>query len=153
MLAEDRLVVREGYFETAVSSVSDSPHTYTDAAGAVAHQRTHEWNHGLGEIVTALLRQGLRLEALREHPWAGWRRFPWLVAVGDDRLDNLCRFGFPEGVPAVPLTFTLIASRPADVGPGEPPPGVPGGHLWRPRTGPVNGDGGGCGSAPTTSLG
>ncbi len=152
MLAEDRLVVREDYFETDASSFSDSPHTYTDAAVAVAHGLTHEWNHGLGEIVTALLRQGLRLESLREHPWAGWRRFPWLVAVGDDP-ESVRRFRFPEGVPAVPLTFTLIASRPADVGPGEPPPDGSRCHTWRPRTGRVNGGGGGCGSAPTTSLG
>ena len=37
---------------------------------------THEWNHGLGEIVTALIAQGLQITGLVEHdsvPWEALR--------------------------------------------------------------------------------
>ncbi len=33
----------------------------------------HGWDHGLGEIVTALIEAGLRIESLREFPFAEWR--------------------------------------------------------------------------------
>ncbi len=32
----------------------------------------HGWDHGLGEIVTALIDAGLRIEALVEHPFVDW---------------------------------------------------------------------------------
>ena len=39
-----------------------------------AHTVTHEWNHGLGEIVTSLLDAGMTITGLTEHdsvPWEG----------------------------------------------------------------------------------
>ena len=33
---------------------------------------THEWNHGLGEIVTALLDEGMTLTGLAEHDSVPW---------------------------------------------------------------------------------
>ena len=37
---------------------------------------THEWNHGLGEIVTALLDNSMELTALREHDSVPWEALP-----------------------------------------------------------------------------
>ena len=37
---------------------------------------THFWNHGLGEIVTALLDNGLRLTELTEHDSVPWEALP-----------------------------------------------------------------------------
>ena len=31
------------------------------------------WDHGLGEIVTALIDAGLRIESLREYPFVEWK--------------------------------------------------------------------------------
>ena len=36
---------------------------------------THWWNHGIGEIVTALLEAGLTLTGLPEHDTVPWRAF------------------------------------------------------------------------------
>ena len=35
-------------------------------------EREYSWNHGLGEIVTALIDAGLTIELLREYPFAEW---------------------------------------------------------------------------------
>lgn len=106
-LADDTLALGHTYFEEAEPYVEDSDDTYTDAARPIAHQRSYEWNHSIGEIVTALLRHGLHVDALIEHDWTVWPRFPWLVENADGT------WGAPPEMPRIPLTFTLLASRPA----------------------------------------
>src|SRR3990167_6813099 len=67
---------------------------------------THEWNHGLGEIITALLRHGMRLTALEEHTSLPWEALPGQMSLGEDgewRLDNQ-----PE---RLPLSYTLQAVK------------------------------------------
>lgn len=105
-LADDELTVVLGYFEEDEPYVDDSGLTYTDAPGPLSHRRTYEWNRGVGEVVTALIRHGLRLEWLEEHDWTVWRQFPWLIATDDGR------WAIPRGRPRVPLAYTLLATRP-----------------------------------------
>ena len=69
-------------------------------------RRSYEWNHGIGETVTALVRHGLRLEWLVEHDWTVWPRFPWLVPGVEGEWTA------PPGAPRLPLTFSLLATRP-----------------------------------------
>jgi SAM-dependent methyltransferase len=65
------------------------------------------WQHGLGEIVTAICRAGLVLECLEEFPHSNGSR-PFACAVlGEDR-----RYRFPEGKPRFPLMFGLRARKP-----------------------------------------
>lgn len=61
------LVVEYPYFEHPEPMVFDEPGTYVETAVEFEHNITNEWNHGLGEIVTALLEQGLQLTMLVEH--------------------------------------------------------------------------------------
>ena len=52
---------------------------------------THEWNHGLGEIVTALLDAGLELTMLEEHDSVPWEALPGQMerdAASEWRLDR-----------------------------------------------------------------
>ena len=66
----------------------------------------HGWDHGLGEIVTALIEAGLRIESLREFPFAEWK-LDFLVEGPDGR------FRLPEGTPGeLPLFFSLRATKP-----------------------------------------
>jgi SAM-dependent methyltransferase len=104
-LADDNLCFAHGYFEESEPYVDDSDVTYTDADRPLASRRSYEWNHGIGEIVTALVRNGLRLDWLTEHDWTDFPRFPWLTVDGEGR------WFAPEG-PRVPLSFTLLARRP-----------------------------------------
>ncbi len=67
----------------------------------------HLFRWGLGEVVTALARAGLRLCVLEEYPYAnGERHFSGMRELPGRRLAP------PEGVPAVPLMYGLRAERP-----------------------------------------
>lgn len=65
-----RLAVEYPYFEVVEPLVTNSSWTYvkTEEGGEVPRVRKCvEWNHGLGEIVSALLGEGLRITMLVEH--------------------------------------------------------------------------------------
>lgn len=56
---DDKLLVIEyPYFETAEPLVFDEGGTYVATDVEFTHNVTHSWNHGLGELVTALLAVG-----------------------------------------------------------------------------------------------
>lgn len=67
---------------------------------------SYEWQHDLGEVVTALAGAGLRVESLREHEGLPWRPFPFMVEAGE-RWWRL-----PDGTPRVPLSFSVTATKP-----------------------------------------
>lgn len=93
------------YFEQAEGVTWDEETSYA-GRDAVAQPRSVEWNHGLGEIVTALLDAGLRLTLLEEHDCAPWEALPGVMvedARGEWRLRER-----PERLPA---TFTLAAVK------------------------------------------
>ena len=103
-LADEDLRIEHTYFEEPVPYVDDEDVTYTDGEGRITHTRSYEWNHSIGEIVTAVLDHGLRVDVLVEHDWTVWQRFPWLVETAPHRWET------PPGRPRVPLTFTLLAT-------------------------------------------
>jgi SAM-dependent methyltransferase len=70
------LAVEYPYFERSEPIVLEAQGTYVQTAAMFAHNTTHEWNHGLGEIVTALLRRGFRLTGLVEHQSVPWDALP-----------------------------------------------------------------------------
>ena len=94
------------YFEETEPFIDDSDVTYTDGDRPITAPRSYEWNHSIGEIVTALLRNGLQLESLVEHDWTYFQGFPWLVPAADGRWQ------IPSGHVRIPLSFTLLARRP-----------------------------------------
>jgi hypothetical protein len=52
------LAVEYPYFERAEPNVWDEGGTYVETDAKFEHTIHHDWNHGLGEVVTALLRHG-----------------------------------------------------------------------------------------------
>jgi hypothetical protein len=73
----------------------------------VAATATVEYGHSLGEIVTAALDAGLRIDALREHMDAARdHRGDVLTLEADGRYRARL-----DGEP-IPVLFTLLASRP-----------------------------------------
>ena len=104
-LADSELSIEHSYFEEADPIVYDDTTSYTDGDRVLVDTRTYEWNHSIGEIVTAVLVQGLTLDSLAEHDWTGFARFPWLVESTEGR------WRMPAGKPRVPLSFTLLATR------------------------------------------
>jgi SAM-dependent methyltransferase len=95
----DRLLVVEyPYVEMPEPLVWDEPGTYVQTDATFVHNRTLEWNHGLGEIVTALLDHGLELTMLSEHDSVPWEALPgqmerlpggeWRLADRPERLPH-----------------------------------------------------------------
>lgn len=85
------LVVEYPYFERPEPTVWDEPGTYVETDVAFQHNVTHEWNHGLGEIFTALLDEGFDLTMLEEHDSAPWNALPGQTVSdehGEWRLAN-----------------------------------------------------------------
>ncbi len=103
-LADDGTTFAYSYFEEAEPVVDDAPSTYTDGA-SLTHVTTYEWNHSLGEIVTALATRGLVITYLAENDWTSFQNFDDLVE-GPRGV-----FRAPEGTPRRPLSFTLVARR------------------------------------------
>jgi SAM-dependent methyltransferase len=103
---DDLLVVDYSYFETAEPLVFDEPGTYVATETQFAHNVTHEWNHGLGEIVTALFDAGMSLTALTEHDSVPWEALPGqMELVGDHEWRLADR---PERLAA---SYTLQATK------------------------------------------
>ncbi len=106
-LADDSPVLTWPYFEEPEPFVDDSDLTYTDADRPLANIRTYQWNHGIGEVVMALVSRGMRIDLLVEHDWTVAQQFPWLVESGPKEWTG------GAGMPRIPLTYTLVATRTA----------------------------------------
>ncbi len=111
-LADDAPTLEHSYFEEPEPYVDDSGTTYTDADVDLSSTRTYEWNHGVGEVVGALIDRGMRIDRLTEHDWTVHQRFPWLV----ERAPH--QWAAPPGRPRLPLTFTVVATKQKGPGPG-----------------------------------
>jgi SAM-dependent methyltransferase len=96
------------YFEQEQPTVFDEDTTYVQTEARIASSITHEWNHGLGEIVTALLDAGLTLTALVEH-----QSVPWEALPGRMRRDEGGEWRLVEGAERLPCSYTLEAVKPA----------------------------------------
>ena len=104
----DVIALEFPYFETADPQVWDEPGTYVETDVEFVHTRTMEWNHGLGEIVTALLRRGLVLTMFEEHTSVPYEGIPGQMELHPDGEWRL-----RERPERIPLTYTLQAVKPA----------------------------------------
>jgi len=70
------LVVEYDYFERPEPMVFTEGGTYVASDVEFEENTVHVWNHGLGEMVTALLSRGFRVTGLAEHDSVPWDAFP-----------------------------------------------------------------------------
>jgi SAM-dependent methyltransferase len=100
----DGLLLEYPYFEHVDPLVWDEGGTYVETDQVFEKTVTHSWNHGLGEIVTALLDAGMELTMLEEHRSVHWDALPGqLKPIEGGELQLSER---PE---RLPLTYTLQA--------------------------------------------
>ena len=100
------LVVEYPYFETDGTPFVE--HDTYAGTGAVASPRIIHFNHGLGEIFTALTDAGLTVTALQEH-----REVPW-NPLGDAMIpspDFEGEFILAKDRDRIPLTYTVQAVK------------------------------------------
>jgi SAM-dependent methyltransferase len=73
------LCVEYPYFEPAEPTVFDMPGTYVQSEHEFVHTASADWNHGLGEIITALLDAGMQLTMFVEHDSVPWDPMPGMT--------------------------------------------------------------------------
>ena len=98
-------VQRTVIIETRSGSVGVEPGTYADAQAVTEHNRSVEWNHGLGAVVSALVAAGLRVEFLHEHDHTLFAVWPFLEREADGT------YRLPKGTPSLPLMYSLLGSK------------------------------------------
>jgi SAM-dependent methyltransferase len=106
VFADDALTIAHPYFKPEGFVWDDDGGSYADPAAATANNRTIEWSHGIGAVVSALAAAGLRVEWVHEHPFTFFSGWPFLVR--DGRLWRL-----PDDIPSLPLMYSLLATAPA----------------------------------------
>lgn len=77
---------------------------YADPQAVLRNAETRQWIHPLGDVISALVAAGLRLDWLHEHDGVAWRMFKQLV----EGADGLWRW--PDR-PWLPLSYSLQATR------------------------------------------
>ncbi|MEX1022613.1 MAG: class I SAM-dependent methyltransferase [Dehalococcoidia bacterium] len=113
------LRVTTPYFETANPHLFEGDTTYVDGP-KLEMTTTYEWNHGLGEIATALIEAGLRIEFIHEHREIPWKALPWMEPVGGEQEatgaryqgDRLWRLPVDQA-DLVPLMYSIRATKPS----------------------------------------
>jgi SAM-dependent methyltransferase len=94
------------YFEQHEPQVWNDEGTYIETDHVFTHTTTHEWNHGLGEIFTALTAAGMSVTGFTEHtsvPWEALRGQMTKLGNGEWQLtDRPSR---------LPHSYTLQATR------------------------------------------
>jgi SAM-dependent methyltransferase len=92
------------YLEKPEPYVDDHPGDYAEPDAKVTAPVSYEWNHGLGEIVSALIDAGLRLAFLNERVENLFNQTGFLV----EREPGV--WVMPEG--ELPMLFSLRADKP-----------------------------------------
>jgi SAM-dependent methyltransferase len=102
VLGDDDLTVTYPYFHTEPFEW-DEPGTYADLEAPTEHNKSVEWNHGLGDTVSALIEAGFTIDFLHEHDYTLFPRWPFL----EHPRHGVYRL--PANVPSLPLMFSLKA--------------------------------------------
>ncbi len=101
------LVVEFPYFEREEPMVWEEGGTYVETDAVFTNNVTQEWNHGLGEIITALLHNGMTVTALTEHDSVPWEALPGLMATTGENDE----WQLTDRRWRLPLTYTLQAVK------------------------------------------
>ncbi|MEO6790895.1 MAG: class I SAM-dependent methyltransferase [Ornithinibacter sp.] len=103
----DRLTLGYAYFEVPEPFDLEEDGTYVETSHEFVNTRQLSWNHGLGEIVTALLSRGLAVTDLVEHRSVPWEALPGRMVRGADG-----EFRLVAEAERLPLSYTLRARKP-----------------------------------------
>lgn len=101
----DELRVKESYFNTSMMKY-DVQGSYADCTAKVQTKSSYEWNHTLGEILTALTGAGLQIEFMHEFPFTYFKQLQCMNQIEPGV------WGFADGSNPIPLMFSIRAVKP-----------------------------------------
>jgi SAM-dependent methyltransferase len=103
----DALVVDRPYFEQPQPMSWNDDSTYVETSVRLKATQSYEWNHGLGEVISALLKHGLQITGLVEH-----QSIPWEALPGQMVCDEQEEWHLKDAQWRLPLSYTLQACKP-----------------------------------------
>ncbi len=103
---DSELVVSRPYFTPDEPLRIEEDGSYAGRDTQLEHRLTYSWPHPLGEVVTALIDAGLRIEFLHEFPFTVEEFFPSCVASSEESF----RLAKHDG--SVPLLYSIKATKP-----------------------------------------
>jgi SAM-dependent methyltransferase len=102
----DALVVDYPYFEVPEPIIDDEGGTYVATDVEFTHNISHSWNHGIGEIITALIDAGMNVTGFVEHDSVPWEALP-----GQMGRDDRGEWHLVDRPSRLALSYTLQATR------------------------------------------
>ncbi len=99
------LLVRHDYLEGRGAIERNGTRTYTDGPALASDTVNYEWMHGLGEIVTTLVRAGFTITSLTETEHIPWQRWPQMTRT------DYGWWALPDTEPRIPLLYGLKATK------------------------------------------
>lgn len=100
------LVVDFPYFEHVEPTVWEDGTTYVETDAVFTSNTTHSWNHGLGEIASALIAEGLQITSLVEHD-----SVPWEAMIGQMTKDDRGEWRLTDRPGRLAASYTLQAIK------------------------------------------
>jgi SAM-dependent methyltransferase len=100
----DRIVIDYPYFETMEPMIFDEGGTYVDTDVEFTNNLTHEWNHGIGQIITAVMDAGMEIIGFAEHD-----SVPWDALPGKMTRDRFAEWRLTEKPERLAASYTLQA--------------------------------------------
>jgi SAM-dependent methyltransferase len=76
----DKFNIEDSYFNNVGPVESTASNTYTGGHTDIPHQNI-EWNHSLGEVINALINNGLTIKYLNEFPYQVYDCFPHMKEI------------------------------------------------------------------------
>lgn len=103
MFDNDFTYVQYSYFNKE-AIVENEQGTYTDKNAPIQLQSVG-WNHPLSDVLTALLNNGMHIDAFREYDYSPYAAFSKSVPVGEDR------FGIEGMAGKLPMVYAVKAVK------------------------------------------
>lgn len=86
--------------------IDDSSGTYTDWNSDEVQGETYEWNYTLGQVITALIDVGLKIEFVHEFPYSMYDQFPGFMEKNKEG-----QWVLKDKKIQIPLLFSLKATK------------------------------------------
>jgi SAM-dependent methyltransferase len=80
--------------------------TYTGSQEKLRNIRTYEWQHSLGEVLSALVNAGLAIDFVHEHEEIPWMMFSNMVPANEKGM-----FRLPDGHVRLPMAWSILAHK------------------------------------------
>ncbi len=98
---QEYFVSKHDYFANEIETGENG--TYTDRQAKLANPKNYQWQHRIGDIVSALARAGLIIEDMKEMPEGFYQRHPQM------QRQDVGTWTLPKHLAKVPLSFSIRA--------------------------------------------